>query len=184
MTEPVARPPGTAVHYPFIFGTIAVSVWVFGFATLGAIVAPIVFRTVPAPWAADAMTLVFARFDKVALVAGTIAIVAELLRLRETGRIAVARRVCLGIAFTGLLAGALVFTPTIARLHREGAIRHIGPAGEELEQNHRRAEAVAKAEVYLGFAYILLQLVLRSGASPGGAKATIARREEAPNNGA
>jgi hypothetical protein len=121
---------------------------------------------------------VFARFDKVALVSGTIAIVGELLRLRETGRIALARRVCLAIAFSGLLAGALVFTPTIARLHREGAIRNLGPAGEELERNHRRAEAVAKGEVYLGLAYILLQLVLRSGA-----KTAIARREEAPNKG-
>lgn len=164
MTEDLptpARSPANSVDYPFIFGTIAVSAWVFGFATLGAVVAPIVFRTVPAPWAADAMTLVFARFDKVALVAGTIAILSELLRLRETGKLVVARRACLGLAFCGLLAGALVFTPTIARLHREGAIRHVGPEGEELERNHRRAEAVSKGEVYLGLAYILLQLSTR-----------------------
>ena len=48
-----------------------------GFATLGAVVAPLVFGIVPAPASADAMTAVFRRFDSVAIVCAVVVLVAE-----------------------------------------------------------------------------------------------------------
>ena len=48
---------------------LAVAVWLGGLAALGAVAAPVVFSRVPWPSSADAMTIVFRRFDAVAMAA-------------------------------------------------------------------------------------------------------------------
>ncbi len=132
---------------------LAIAVWAGGLLALGAIVAPIVFRVVPAPTSADAMTLVFRRFDGVAIACAVIALVAEAAfaaaghGARARGDLA--RGVCLvGATVAAMTIGAWL-SPGIAELHRGGAVRHVGEAGQELERLHKFAELLAKGELVL-----------------------------------
>ena len=141
---------------------LAIALWAGGLVTLGAVVAPIVFHNVPAPTSADAMTLVFARFDRVMIACGAIALVAEAtlaLRAGKVARLDVVRMVAL-VAAVGLsITIAAWLTPGIAGLHEGGAVRGSGVAGLELERLHKLAEALANAEL----AFLLLVAVLSIG---------------------
>src|SRR5437879_1887369 len=76
--QPSRVPPSrTVVAAIATVQLLALAVWAGGLLALGAVVAPIVFRVVPAPTSADAMTLVFRRFDVVAITCAAIALVAE-----------------------------------------------------------------------------------------------------------
>lgn len=141
---------------------LALALWAGGLITLGAVVAPIVFHTVPAPTSADAMTLVFARFDRVMIVCGAVALVAEATLAVRGGRVEradVVRMVALVVAVGLAITIAAWLTPGIAALHEGGAVRGSGPAGLELERLHGLAEALAKAEL----AFLLLVVVLSIG---------------------
>ena len=131
---------------------LAVGLWASGLATLGAVVAPIVFRVVPAPGSADAMTLVFRRFDSIAITCAVVALVAEAgfaVRGGKVTRADVVRGICLaGATALAITIGAWL-SPGIAELHRGGAIRNLGEAGLALERLHRLAESVAKGELLL-----------------------------------
>jgi putative copper export protein len=138
---------------------LAIAVWLGGFATLGAIVAPLVFGIVPAPASADAMTAVFRRFDSVSIACAVIVLLVEgahaalrrpLLR-RDVARVALA----VG-ASTLAVVEAAVLSPHIERLHREGAIRGLGALGLELDTVHHTAESVAKGELTLLLAVLVL----------------------------
>ena len=143
---------------------LAIAVWLGGFATIGAIVAPLVFGIVSAPASADAMTAVFRRFDSVAIVCAVIVLVVE-------GIHAVLRRPLLrrdlvrgglGVAAAGLaILEALVVSPRIERLHAGGAIRGLGPAGLELDRVHQTAESLAKIELALLVAVLVLHAFRR-----------------------
>src|SRR5271165_1109743 len=56
---------------------LALAVWLGGLVALGAITAPIVFAVAPYPQSADAMTLVFRRFDHVAMACAAFVLGAE-----------------------------------------------------------------------------------------------------------
>jgi hypothetical protein len=140
---------------------LALAVWLGGFATLGAVVAPLVFGIVSAPESADAMTAVFRRFDSIAIGCAIVVLVVEgahaVLR-RPVLRRDVARG-ALGVAAAALaIAQATVVSPHIERLHREGAVRGLGAAGLELDQVHHLAESLAKTELTL----LLVVLVLHA----------------------
>ncbi len=131
---------------------LAIAVWLGGFATLGAVVAPLVFGIVPAPASADAMTAVFRRFDSVAIACAVVVLAVEgahaILRRPILRRDLV--RGALGVGAAALaIVEATVISPHIARLHAEGAIRGLGAAGLELESVHHTAEALAKTELAL-----------------------------------
>lgn len=139
---------------------LATGVWLGGILVLGAIVAPIVFREVPAPTSADAMTLVFTSFDKIAITCAAIVAVAEVVRYRidrsPITRIDVARLAI--IAISGALAviqGAWL-SPTIVALHRDGAVRGLGPLGERLEHFHAWSERCGKSESLLLIVLVVL----------------------------
>jgi hypothetical protein len=53
-----------------------------------------------------------------------------------------------GATVLALTIGAWL-SPAIAVLHRGGAVRHVGAAGEELERLHKLAELLAKGELLL-----------------------------------
>jgi putative copper export protein len=149
-------------------GIIAAGAWLGGLATLGAVVAPIVFRNVPAPTSADAMTLVFRRWDKVAIACAALVLLAE--GARAVLRAPVRRVDLARIALAGLAAGLALWTglslsPHVEALHRAGAIRGLGPDGLELEAVHRVAEASGKGQVYALLAVLVLYAL-----SPGEAK--------------
>jgi hypothetical protein len=130
---------------------LSIAVWAGGLLALGAIVAPIVFRVVPAPTSADAMTLVFRRFDSVAIACAAVALVAEAAFAARGGKVTrtdVVRAVCLVAAAALAIAVGGWLSPGIADLHRQGAVRHVGEAGAALERLHRLAETLAKAEIF------------------------------------
>jgi hypothetical protein len=137
---------------------VVVGVWFGGLLVLGAVVAPTVFHNVPAPFSADAMTLVFRRFDRIALACSAVAAVLEGFRLvmEKPDRIARLRVGALASAAAAAGVEALVFSPAIESLHQEGAIRGVGPLGERLALLHGWAERAAKTELLLLLAYIAL----------------------------
>jgi uncharacterized membrane protein len=130
---------------------LAASLWLGGIVALGAVVAPVVFRVVPAPTNADAMTLVFRRFDAVAVGCAVVVMVAEAARASaEHARLGVSGVIRVGAALAGsALAAWQAFdlAPKIEALHRSGAVRGVGAAGAELDAAHRLAESEAKAQV-------------------------------------
>jgi hypothetical protein len=143
---------------------LALVPWMGGLAIVGAIVAPTVFRIVPAPGAADAMTIVFRRFDAVAISCALVCLFAEAViawRGGKPGRRDLAR----GGAVVGATACAITvgawLSPGIHELHRAGAIRGFGPDGAELERLHRLAESTSKIELAFLVAVLVL-VVLRA----------------------
>ncbi len=154
-SDPPLAPPGSflprrAVVALAVVQLLAIAVWAGGLLALGAVVAPIVFRVVPAPTSADAMTRVFGRFDAVAIACAAITLVAEAGFAVRGGRITradMARASALVVA-TGLAITIGVWlSPGIAELHRQGAIRGVGDAGIALQRLHRLAEMLAKTEI-------------------------------------
>lgn len=146
---------------------LAAAIWLGGLVVLGAIVAPIVFHEVTAPMSADAMTHVFLRFDRVALVALIVVGVAEAVSARVAPPRTWPERVRLAaVALAGVLAlvQALWLSPAIAELHAGGAIRGLGPMGDALEVVHRRSELCGKTEVFLLVAFLGLSAFRRYGA--------------------
>ncbi len=131
---------------------LALSLWLGGLVVLGAIVAPTVFRIVPAPSSADAMTVVFRRFDVIAISASVVALVSEAIFATRGPK---PKKLDLVRALAALVASAIAviegvwLSPAIQSLHRDGAVRGFGPDGNELERLHRLAETLAKGELLL-----------------------------------
>jgi putative copper export protein len=144
-----------------VVAVIAAGAWLGGLLVLGAIVAPVVFHTVPAPTSADAMTIVFRRFDGVAMACGAVLAVAEVVRVRTSG---VDRRVATRVALAavavavGLVMGLWV-SPEIARLHELGAIRGLDPLGERLDAVHNWATRLGKVEAIALIGVITLHVL-------------------------
>lgn len=142
---------------------LAAGVWVGGMVALGACAAPFVFRLTPAPYSGNAMGSAFARFDQIALGAAVVILGAEVTRTwaggpRARHLAARVRRICAIVIAMGAAYGGLSLTPRILELHRQGAQRNVGPAGEELQRVHVRAESVGKVETGLGVALVVLHV--------------------------
>ena len=138
---------------------LACALWLGGMIALGAIAAPAVFGIVPAPHSADAMTVVFRRFDKLAMSCAAILALTEVVRARlsaDLTRADLARGAAVLVA--GLLAvvEGIVLAPKIEALHRGGAVRGFGEAGEALESAHHLAELAGKGEALLVAAVVVL----------------------------
>jgi len=146
----------------------AVAIWIGGKVALGAVAAPAVFGIVPAPWSGDAMTVVFRRFDGIALGCAVVVVACELVfvlglrgRDRASAKPAVApadgaRVVCvLGAAACAAFV-ALSVSPRIEALHRMGALRGVGELGRELERAHHLAVRSGYVEIVALLAYLVL----------------------------
>src|SRR6185312_12152061 len=116
---------------------LAAGVWLGGIVVLGAVVAPTVFGIVPAPTSADAMTIVFTSFDKIAMTAAAIIAVCEVVgtraRAKSPARIDIARLAVIGVAGALAVVQGLWLSPTIVALHRAGAVRGSGELGMKLD---------------------------------------------------
>ncbi|WP_394828472.1 DUF4149 domain-containing protein [Pendulispora albinea] len=137
---------------------LAWGIWLGGLVALGAISAPLVFRNVPAPYSADAMTLVFRRFDLVAMVCAAIVVARELVALMGTAtirKVDTARIVSALVAATLAVVEGVWLSPVIEELHRAGAVRGVGELGERLAVMHTRAEGVSKVELLCLMAFIV-----------------------------
>jgi hypothetical protein len=141
---------------------LALALWLGGMITLGAVVAPIVFSIVPAPVNADAMTLVFRRFDVIAISSAAVVLFCEIWRSRittELSRVDIARGVSLiGAGLLALYEG-MIISPRVESLHRGGAVRGVGELGMQLESAHKAAEFVSKLEAFVLLVFILLYVV-------------------------
>ncbi len=137
---------------PSAVALLALAVWLGGLLALGAIAAPVVFSIVPLPASADAMTVVFRRFDLVAMGCAAVVLAAEASRVAlrvPFGRLDVARA-----GASALAAGVAVYegtsvAPRIALLHAGGVMRGVGDAGLELARLHAVAETCGKTELLL-----------------------------------
>jgi hypothetical protein len=142
---------------------LAAGAWVGGLVALGACAAPFVFRLTPAPHSGDAMGAAFARFDTFALGAAVVTLGAEVVRTWAAGprgrtTAARVRRLAAVLMAASAAYVGLVISPRIMDLHRSGARRGEGPVGAELEQIHKRAEALGKAETAIGALLVALHV--------------------------
>jgi hypothetical protein len=140
---------------------LAVGTWLGGLVALGALVAPVIFSRVSMPSSADAMTVVFRRFDLVAMGCAAALLATE--AARAIARIPFARIDHVRAGVSVLAAGAAVYegmavSPRIAALHGAGVVRGMGSAGMELSRLHDMAELLGKTEVFLLAAVILLHV--------------------------
>jgi uncharacterized membrane protein len=151
---------------------LSIAVWLGGLVVLGAIVAPTVFSVVHFPESADAMTLVFRRFDRLALGGAALVLVSEALVAKFGGPVSRLDAVRGGIlVFAALLAVAVAMhlAPAIEALHRAGAARGLGPEGAELERVHRLAELAGKLQALAlasGLCLLLVKLASHSSVQP------------------
>ncbi len=175
-----ARPHRGALAFLDTVFWLVLSCWFGGLFTLGALVAAIVFRRVPAPYSADAMTEVFRRFDRIALFfAATLLLVeagryvlspryfflpeaspksapAPSLALPRAARFAhIARIAALVVASACRAIMGFFVSPEIEALHRKGALRGLGEDGNALETFHKMAERLARVE----FAFLLVAAI-------------------------
>jgi|HubBroStandDraft_1064217.scaffolds.fasta_scaffold02113_2 putative copper export protein len=153
-----------------VVALLAIAVWLGGLVALGALAAPVVFSIVALPTAADAMTVVFRRFDLVAMTCAALILGSEATRALggRLGRVDVARvAVCAVAAAAAVVEGTQV-SPRIAELHAGGVSRGLGAAGVELAHLHGLAELLGKAQVLLlGLAVALHVAALSRSAQPG-----------------
>lgn len=149
---------------------LAVAIWMGGLLALGALAAPVVFSVVPLPASADAMTIVFRRFDAVAMGAGALVLATEAARaaltiaLQRLDRLRALVSFC--AAFVAVFEGIWI-SPRIAQLHALGVLRGSGPAGANLSHLHDIAEACGQAQLVLLAGLVILHVVtLSSGKAP------------------
>jgi hypothetical protein len=139
-----------------------------GLIALGACAAPMVFTLTPPPWNGNAMGAAFARWDRVAVVAGALLLACEMVRTwASRGRSRdlvprIRRAAAILVALSAVYIGATL-SPRINQLHLEGVRRGEGPQGAELEEIHKRAELVGKIESALALGLVILHvLTIRS----------------------
>jgi len=156
---------------------LAAAVWLGGLVALGAIAAPVVFSVAPWPSSADAMTIVFRRFDGLAMGCAAVVLATEAIRAGARLPFApgdIARASAGVLASTGAVVEGMIISPRIAALHVAGAIRGVGAGGMEMARLHDMAELCGQSEVLLLVAFVVLHaLTLRtpparpkSGAEP------------------
>ncbi len=152
---------------------VSVALWLGGLITLGAIVAPTIFGMVPAPASADAMTVVFQRFDRFAMTAAVMALLCEVAaaKLRSTVTFQDLTRAAFLVVMSALaiLQGA-VFSPEIADLHHRGAIRGSGELGRRMETVHAYTGVAGKAQFALGMVFFGLLVAPPSVQAPARAR--------------
>jgi uncharacterized membrane protein len=153
-----------------VVALVAVAVWLGGLVALGVVVAPTIFALVSMPASADAMTMVFRRFDVLAMSSAAVVLTTE--ALRAVARVPFARidhaRAAVSVlaAAAAVLEGASV-SPRIAALHAAGALRGRGADGIELDRLHHLAEMLGKAEVLVLVVLVALHVLSWPGQRHG-----------------
>jgi hypothetical protein len=145
-----------------------------GLLALGAIVAPTVFRS-GISGAADVMTTIFTRFDRVAIALVLTGLTAEAISVAVRGgplsRLRVARGALLVLFSLAVAGQSGVLSPTIARMHREGVVRNVGARGAEFDRVHQWSSRVGKLAVLLALGVVAAALADRSATADSAARA-------------
>ena len=127
-----------------------------GRLVMGAIVAATVFRTLPIPMAAMAMTAAFSRFDGLAVVLTSVVVVlSAVLAYLKYGRpshapalIRWSKASLVGLMIVNV--GAMqwiehtMIVPTIQEYQKKGIQRGVGKEGQAFDTAHRKAEGLFK----------------------------------------
>jgi hypothetical protein len=152
---------GFARRASVVVALLAIALWLGGLLALGAIAAPVVFSVVPMPASADAMTIVFRRFDFVMMGCALVILAAEAAAF-FTGpgptRADQWRLAACGAAAALGTVEAFAVAPRIAALHSAGFVRGLGPEGMELSHLHDVAEWCGKAELVLLVVAVILHV--------------------------
>lgn len=155
-----------------VLAALALSVWLGALPILGAVVAPVVFRGVPMPFSADAMTEVFQRYDRIAVASGLMLVAAQggLAVLDSRGG---RRHRLFGLGGGALLLALATYQASavsakIAALHRAGALRGFGPEGLELDRVHRVASMLGRVELAVALVTLATLLSARRGQTARG----------------
>ena len=149
---------------------LAAAMWLGGMLTLGAVAAPVVFHVVPAPYNADAMTVVFRRFDVIAMTCAALVLLSEAVRgaaARSFSRLDAARLAAAVLAGAAAIVQGVWLSPAIEGLHRAGAMRGVGPLGQELDSLHNLATKSGSAQALLLAVLLVLHVVTVSRAAGG-----------------
>jgi putative copper export protein len=144
---------------------LAIAVWLGGLVALGALAAPVVFSVVPLASAADAMTIVFRRFDLIAMTCAGLILVSEAIRLvraKRLARVDVARITVSALAAAAAVVEGTEVSPRIAELHNGGVSRGLGTGGLELDHLHRLAELSGQTQLILLALAIVLHVATLS----------------------
>jgi hypothetical protein len=161
---PVAHwflPLGTACQ------TLGLALMVGGMLALGAFTAPIVFAGLSRELAAPLMARIFTRFDSVLLIALTLTLLGEALRVSSRilpvkSKLNGFRWLLLVLLTTGLLFSTQSLNPQIERLNRTGVHRNPEtPAGREFDGLHRCSETVYKLELLAALLLLLVNPFLK-----------------------
>jgi hypothetical protein len=153
---------------------LAIAVWLGGLVALGALAAPVIFSMVSLPTAADAMVVVFHRFDLVAMTCAALVLIAEAVRAGAAppvSRVDIARGVASALAAALAVLEGTVVSPRITALHESGAIRGLGAGGMELARLHNLAELCGQSQLVLLAAVVALHVAALSVVpvpNPGG----------------
>jgi len=145
-----------------VVSLLAVAVWLGGLVALGAIAAPVVFTMVSFPMNADAMIVVFQRFDLMAMSCAAAVLATEATRVLARvpySWVDHARAGAGVLASAAAVVQGVKVSPRIAELHAGGAIRGLGPGGRQLAELHDIAQWCGKAQVVLLAAFVALQVV-------------------------
>jgi hypothetical protein len=148
-----------------VVALLTIAVWLGGLVALGALAAPVVFSVVPLPMAADAMTLVFRRFDVVAMTCAAVILLSEAVRAvsqRSFARVDIARGVVSAIAAVVAVVQGAQVSPRIAGLHAAGVSRGLGASGLELSRLHGLAELLGQVQVLLLATAVVLHVAALS----------------------
>jgi putative copper export protein len=145
---------------------LAIAVWLGGLVALGAIAAPVVFSIVPWPSSADAMSVVFRRFDAVAMTCAAVVLATEAVGVAFglRGRWHRVRAVASLLAAAAAVFEGVEVSPRIVALHAAGAIRGVESAGHELARLHDLAEWCGKTQVVLLATLVALHAINPPGA--------------------
>src|SRR5579862_7254791 len=105
-----------------VVALLAIAVWLGGLVALGALAAPVVFSVVSLPTAADAMTVVFRRFDLVAMTCAALILVCEAIRALggRLHRVDTVRVAACALAAAAAVVEGTQVSPRIAELHARG----------------------------------------------------------------
>jgi uncharacterized membrane protein len=145
-----------------IASLLGVVLWLGGLLALGAIAAPVVFSTVAMPASADAMSVVFRRFDAVATSCAAVVLASEAARVLARvpfGPVDHVRAGASAVAGSLALFVAASVSPRIAALHAAGVARGLGDAGAKLARLHDTAELCGTIQVALLVAVVVAQVI-------------------------
>jgi hypothetical protein len=162
-----------------LIALVAAAVWLGGLVVLGAVAAPTIFAVIAPPASAHAMTIVFRRFDSMAMSCAAIVLATE--AIRPVFRLPFApldmARLLSAVAAAALavLEGEKI-SPRIAELHFAGVARGVGDSGMELARWHDWAERCGQGQVLFLIAFIALHVMsLSRPIAPDGTEAMAAR---------